>query len=95
MRFAKGAKLELPFPGSPYNVTEDLRKGQYCLQDINGQILKTAVNCQRLKLWRNPESTSLKKESVGYHVHVNWIHILDGGPFNFCTVFDVIAISKF
>lgn len=49
-----GSKLELQFPSGPYTVTESLGKGRYCPQDVNSQILKMAVNCHRLKIWRDP-----------------------------------------
>ena len=47
----KGGKLEQLFPGGPYTIAEDLGKGRYRLKDGKGDLMKTAINCHRLKLW--------------------------------------------
>lgn len=62
----KGGKLEPQFPGGPYIVAKDLGKGRYQLKDIDGRILKTAVNCHRLKIWRDPDSALLKNPTVSW-----------------------------
>ena len=41
-------------------ITEDLGKGRYRLQGEDGELLKTAVNCHRLKLWIDPNGGKLK-----------------------------------
>ena len=74
----KGGKLEPQFPGGPYTIAEDLGKGRYRLQDANSKNLKTAINCHRLKIWRDPESAILKHESVscaliGAQYHNNYV----------------------
>ena len=60
----KGGKLEPQFPGGPYIVAQDLGKGRYRLKDSAGQLLKAAVNCHRLKMWRDPDSALLKQKQV-------------------------------
>ena len=71
----KGGKLEAQLPVGPYTVAEDLGKGRYRLQDAYGLHLKTAINCNRLKIWRDPESAILKHESVSY-IYRNWCTIM-------------------
>ena len=39
------------FLGGPYTIAEDLGKGRYRLKDGKGDLMKTAINCHRLKLW--------------------------------------------
>ena len=51
----KGGKLKCLFPGGPYTVAEDLGKGHYRLKNKDGEILKTAINYHRLKIWLDPE----------------------------------------
>ena len=63
----KGGKLEPQFPGGPYTVAEDLGKGRYRLKDSHGEILKTAVNCHRLKIWQDADSALLKNQTVSLH----------------------------
>ena len=47
----KGGKLDQLFPGRPHTIAEDLGKGHYWLKDGKGVLMKTAINCHRLKLW--------------------------------------------
>lgn len=63
----KGGKLEPQFPGGPYTVAEELGKGRYRLKDVDGRLLKTAVNCHRLKTWRDPDPALLKQETVSLY----------------------------
>ena len=58
----KGGKLEPQFTG-PYKVAEDIGKGRYRLQDHNGNLLKTAINCHRLKIWHDPDGGRLPDKS--------------------------------
>ena len=51
----KGGKLKCLFPGGPYTVAEELGKGRYRLKNKDGEILKTAINYHRLKIWLDPE----------------------------------------
>ena len=46
----KGGKLEINFKGGPYIIAEDVGKGQFRLKDIQGNALKTAINCHRQNL---------------------------------------------
>ena len=64
----KGGKLNQLFPGGPYTITEDLGKGRYRLKDEKGELLKTAINCHRLKLWLDPDGGRLKPQKVCKHV---------------------------
>ena len=56
----KGGKLEPLFPGGPYIIEEDLGKGRFRLKDLNGKLLKTAINIHRLKVWNDPDGGRLK-----------------------------------
>ena len=49
---------------TPYIVAEDLGKGCYCLEDANGKLLKTAINCHRLKKWFEPDAGRLVCKSI-------------------------------
>ena len=60
----KGGKLEPQFTGGPYIVVEDLGKGRYRLEDVNGKLLKTAMNCYCLKKWFEPDAGRLVCKSV-------------------------------
>ena len=60
----KGGKLEPQFTGGPYIVAEDLGKGRYHPEDANGKLLKTAINCHRLKKWFEPDAGRLVCKSV-------------------------------
>ena len=46
----KGGKLEINFKGGPYTIAEDVGKGLFRLKDAKGKLLKTAINCHRLRL---------------------------------------------
>ena len=50
--------------GGPYIVAEDLGKGRYCLEDANGKLLKTAINCHHLKKWFEPDAGRLVCKSI-------------------------------
>ena len=56
----KGGKLEPLFPGGPYVIEEDLGKGRFRLKDLNGKLLKTAINIHRLKVWNDSDGGRLK-----------------------------------
>ena len=56
----KGGKLEPLFPGGPYIIEEDLGKGTFRLKDLNGKLLKIAINIHRLKVWNDPDGGRLK-----------------------------------
>ena len=49
----KGGKLDEQFQG-PYIICQDLGKGRYRVQDLNGVLLKSSINADRLKLWLEP-----------------------------------------
>ena len=58
----KGGRVEswsLCFHG-PYVIEEDLGKGRFRLKDLNGKLLKTAINIHRLKVWNDPDGGRLK-----------------------------------
>ena len=61
----KGGKLEPQFTGGPYIVAEYLGKGRYRLEDANGMLLKTDMNCHRLKRWFEPDAGRLVWKSDG------------------------------
>ena len=58
----KGGKLNRVFPGGPYMNAEELGKGRYRLKGEDGVLMKTAINCHRLKLWLDPEGGKLKPQ---------------------------------
>lgn len=60
----KSGKLEINFKGGPYTITEDMGKGRFHLKDAQGKILKTAINCHRLKIWHDPQAAKLNQLSV-------------------------------
>ena len=57
---AEGWKAGALFPGGPYVIEEDLGKGRFRLKDLNGKLLKTAINIHRLKVWNDPDWGRLK-----------------------------------
>ena len=59
----KGGKLDVRFPGGPYEITEDLGKGRFRLRGSDGLIRKQVVNNHRLKTWRDPSKGRLNKNS--------------------------------
>ena len=61
---AGSGKLEINFKGGPYTIAEDVGKGRFRLKDAKGKTLKTAINCHRLKIWRNPMSAKVNQELV-------------------------------
>ena len=54
-QWRKGGKLEPLFPDGPYIIEEDLGKGRFRLKDLNGKLLKTAINIHRLKVWNDAD----------------------------------------
>ena len=60
----KGGKLEINFKGGPYTIAEDVGKGLFRLKDAKGKLLKTAINCHRLKIWHDPQAAKLNQLSV-------------------------------
>lgn len=64
----KGGKLEINFKGGPYTIAEDVGKGQFRLKDAQGNALKTAINCHRLKIWHDPKEAQLNQQSVSTSV---------------------------
>lgn len=65
----KGGKLKCLFPGGPYTIAEELGKGRCRLRGIDGVLLKTAINCHRLKIWHDPEGgkrATMKKVYIYY-----------------------------
>ena len=60
----KRGKLDINFKGGPYTIAEDVGKGQFCLKDAQGKVLKTAINCHRLKIWHDPKEAKLNQKSV-------------------------------
>ena len=66
----KGGKLDQLFPGGPYTIAEDLGKGRYRLKDGKGDLMKTAINCHRLKLWLDPDGGRLKPQKVCMYLYM-------------------------
>ena len=64
----KGGKLEINFKGGPYTIAEDVGKGRLRLKDAQGNALKTAINCHRLKIWHDPKEAKLNQQSVSTSV---------------------------
>ena len=54
---------------------EDLGKGRYRLKDGKGDLMKTAINCHRLKLWLDPDGGRLKPQKVCMHVIYTYVHM--------------------
>ena len=40
---------------------EDVGKGRFRLKDAQGNTLKTAINCHRLKIWHDPKEAKLNQ----------------------------------
>ena len=70
----KGGKLDVGFPGGPYEIIEDLGKGQFRLQGSDGLIRKQVVNNHCLKMWRDPSNRRLNKISFKHYL----LTIMDG-----------------
>ena len=66
----KNGKLDYLFSGGLYTIAEDLGKGRYRLKDGNGDLMKTAINCHRLKLWLDPDGGRLKPQKVCMYMYV-------------------------
>ena len=47
----------------PYTAAEDIGKGRYRLKDNKGKLLKTAIDCHRLKIWHDPDGGRLRDKS--------------------------------
>ena len=66
----KGGKLEINFKGGPYTIAEDIGKGRFRLKNVQGNMLKTAINCHRLKIWHDPKASKLNQQLVSVYVHI-------------------------
>ena len=66
----KGGKLDIIFPGGPYEIIADLGKGRFRLSGPDGKVLRQTISCHRLKLWLDPEkrkvTQSRRKEMIVY-----------------------------
>ena len=67
----KGGKLEINFKGGPYTIAEDVGKGRFHLKDAQGNILKTAISCHRLKIWHDPKEALVIQNLIQQALELN------------------------